>query len=78
MPRLVFLGPAREAAGTRHDVIDADTVAAVLDEAKVRYGRAFEEIVAVSQIWVNGEVVSFDTPVGPYDEIAVLPPVSGG
>ncbi|HEV8623265.1 MAG TPA: MoaD/ThiS family protein [Acidimicrobiia bacterium] len=32
------------------------------------------------RVWVNGDEPSggMDTPVGPKDEIAVLPPVSGG
>jgi molybdopterin converting factor small subunit len=78
MARLLLLGPAHEAAGTRHDEIEADTLDGVLIEAGVRYGAEFQAILSVSQIWLNGAPSRRDAPVGPYDEIAVLPPVSGG
>lgn len=76
--RVLFLGPARDAAGVREAQIDAPTLAAVLREAVTRYGQALEAVLAVSQVWVNGVEADPDTAVGPYDEVAVLPPVSGG
>lgn len=78
MARLLLLGPAHEAAGTRHDEIEADTLDGALSEAVARYGEGFRAILEVSQVWLNGAPARKDTPVGPYDEIAVLPPVSGG
>ena len=78
MTRVLLLGPAREAAGVRHDEIDGATVGDVLAAAVVRYGVDFERVLAVSQIWVNGDGAGPDQPVGPDDEVAVLPPVSGG
>ena len=78
MSRLLLLGPAREAAGVRHDELDGDTVGAVIAAAIARYGSAFADVVAVSALWVNGESADLAQPVGPGDEIAVLPPVSGG
>ncbi len=78
MSRILLLGPAREAAGVRDDHIDGVTLADVLRGAVLRYGAAFEEVLATSQVWVNGEPAEFTRPVGPHDEVAVLPPVSGG
>jgi molybdopterin synthase sulfur carrier subunit len=78
MARLLLLGPAREAAGVGNDEIDADSVAVVLQEAVARYGTAFEAVLGVSQIWINGEPADGRTAVGPDDQIAVLPPISGG
>ena len=78
MARVLLLGPAREAAGRSNDLIDADTIAQVLDEAVARYGTAFKEVLAVSQIWVNGEPADWSLALGPQDQVAVLPPVSGG
>ncbi|NNN01825.1 MAG: MoaD/ThiS family protein [Acidimicrobiaceae bacterium] len=78
MTRLLLLGPAREAAGVRHDEFDASTVDEVLRLAIERYGAHFERILAVSQVWVNGEVATPSDPVHPNDEVEVLPPVSGG
>jgi molybdopterin synthase sulfur carrier subunit len=69
---------AREAAGTGRDVIDADDVAGVLAVARARYGRRFEALLASCRIWVNGEPADPETPVSAADEVAILPPVSGG
>jgi molybdopterin converting factor small subunit len=30
------------------------------------------------RVWRNGEPTDRDEPVGPDDEVAILPPVSGG
>jgi molybdopterin converting factor small subunit len=76
--RLLLLGPAREAAGVRNDEVDGDTVAQVLAHCVVRYGDAFAEVLAASQVWVNGEVADVDDHLAPNDEVAVLPPISGG
>ena len=78
MARLLLLGPAREAAGTKHDVIDAVNVGDVLDVAVARYGRVFADVLATSQVWLNGEATDRSRAVTDHDEIAVLPPVSGG
>jgi molybdopterin synthase sulfur carrier subunit len=75
---LRLFASAREAAGTGRDVIDADTVGAVLDEARARYGATFTEILAGCRVWCNGEPATDDTPVVAGDEVAILPPVSGG
>jgi molybdopterin synthase sulfur carrier subunit len=76
--RLLLLGPAREAAGVRQDEIDGVTVGEVLEKAVARYGSDFARVLAVSQVWVNGDVADAADAVEPYDEVAVLPPVSGG
>ena len=78
MTRLLLLGPAREAAGVRHDEIEGETVGEVLEIAAARYGSAFTHVLAVSTIWCNGADTTLIDAVGPYDEIAVIPPISGG
>jgi MoaD family protein len=76
---LRLFAAAREAAGTSRDEIDgATTVAAVLAEARRRYGAGFAALLPTCRVWVNGEQADDATPVGPGDEVAVLPPVSGG
>jgi molybdopterin synthase sulfur carrier subunit len=69
---------AREAAGTGRDVIEGATVADVLSAARSRYGPSFAAVLTTAKVWVNGEPVPESTTVGPRDEVAVLPPVSGG
>jgi len=52
----------------------------VLDLMATRYGAEFAAVLDRSRVWVNGD----DTPDGRAtelhdgDEVAVLPPVSGG
>lgn len=73
----LFAG-AREAAGTGRDEIPGSTVAEVIDGARARYGAPFTEVLEHCQIWRNGEPAAGADPVGDADEVAVLPPVSGG
>ena len=54
------------------------TVAEVLAAARTRYGEQFVAVLAGSRVWLNGEPAHDDDVVGPHDEVAVLPPVSGG
>ncbi len=78
MATLRFFAAAREAAGTSVDTVNAATVGAVLAEARTRYGSHFEAVLGGCRVWLNGEPAELDAPVGDRDEIAVLPPVSGG
>ena len=78
MAKLILLGPAHDAAGRRDDVIDGATLEDVLAEAVTRYGTHFAALLDTSQVWINGEPAARSTPLGPHDEIMVLPPVSGG
>ncbi|MGP4044597.1 MoaD/ThiS family protein [Streptomyces sp. 2A115] len=80
MPRLLLFAAAREAAGRSNDVIPGGTLGEVLEQACSRYGPAFAEVLAYSRVWVNGEGRQDATGAAcaPDDEIAVLPPISGG
>jgi molybdopterin converting factor small subunit len=69
---------ARDAAGTGRDTIEAATVGGVLAEARTRYGARFEAVLDTAQVWRNGEPAALTDAVVEGDEIAVLPPVSGG
>ena len=78
MAKLILLGPAHDVAGRREDDFDGATLDAVLTEAVLRYGAAFESLLQSSQVWLNGEPAALSTFVNAHDEILVLPPVSGG
>jgi molybdopterin converting factor small subunit len=69
---------AREAAGTGCVELPGATVGDVLDAAGARFGATFVDVLATCRIWVNGDQAEATTAVGPGDEVAVLPPVSGG
>jgi molybdopterin synthase sulfur carrier subunit len=75
---LRLFASAREAAGTGRDDVPGDTVAEVLAAAGSRYGPEFAGLLSTCQVWRNGEPTDPTDAVGPGDEIAVLPPVSGG
>jgi sulfur-carrier protein len=80
MARLRLFAQAREAAGTAAISYDADTLGALLAIARVELGAGFGVVLDTSRVWVNGDepAAGDETPLGPDDEVAVLPPVSGG
>lgn len=78
MPVLRLFAAAREAAGTGRAVVAGATVDEVLDQACARFGDRFEAVLRDSRVWLNGEPVVGREAVGEDDEVAVLPPVSGG
>jgi molybdopterin converting factor small subunit len=78
MPVVRLFAQAREAAGTGRDELGGSTVGEVLADARRRYGDGFAAVLATSKVWVNGEPASESDPVAATDELAVLPPVSGG
>jgi sulfur-carrier protein len=78
MARLKLFGPASDAAGTKDEDVPGTSVGDVLAEACKRYGATFEEVLSSSTVWLNGEETNTDASVAATDEVAVLPPVSGG
>ena len=75
---LRLFGPAREAAGRSMDRMRATTVREVLAICDVRYGAEMARLTPSCAVWVNGEPATQSTPVRDGDEVAILPPVSGG
>ncbi|OHV43818.1 MoaD/ThiS family protein [Pseudofrankia sp. BMG5.36] len=81
MPTILLFASAREAAGRAADMIPGSTLGEVLDEARLRFGGEFARVLAASRVWINGEMLHGDVdgiPCRAGDEIAVLPPISGG
>lgn len=78
MARLRLFAQAREAAGTAKAEVAGSTVAQVLDEAVTLWGPGFCDVLSTCAVWVNGEPADRATNLAPDDEVAVLPPVSGG
>jgi MoaD family protein len=78
MAQIRLFASAREAAGTRSDTIPGATVGEVLDAAVAKYGGVFAGVLETAAVWCNGDAVARDHPVNESDEVAVLPPVSGG
>jgi molybdopterin converting factor small subunit len=78
MARLLLFGPAREAAGVSSVNLPGHDVGAIIAAAEERFGDTFVRILATSSVWLNGDAVEPDAFVGDNDEVAVIPPVSGG
>jgi molybdopterin converting factor small subunit len=78
MATLRMFAAVRQAAGTGRAEVPGTTVAEVLEAAGARFGPDFVEQLACCRVWCNGEPAEADTPVGERDEVALLPPVSGG
>lgn len=71
------IGTAAEDVTPPPEVTD---VAGLVDWLKAR-GPAYAEALAntaVVKVAVNQEYVPYDHPVGPGDEVALFPPVTGG
>ena len=80
MPKVtlrLFAG-AREIAGNGTITFEASTVQDLLVQAQDDLGEAFTQILSISRVWLNGEPVEGDSRISSGDEVAVLPPVSGG
>jgi len=80
---LRLFASAREAAGRgadEYDVGATPTVGALLDAAGSAYGPTFVTVLATARVWVNGDdpAAGRATQLADGDEVAVLPPVSGG
>jgi phosphohistidine phosphatase len=68
----------REIAGASRVRAGGRTAGEVADELSAAHGERFAAIAAVSSFVVNGERADRGTPVAEGDEVAILPPVSGG
>lgn len=82
MAHVRLFASLRELAGRDRDEILAATLADLVEEARRRYGPEFARALDYASVTVNGERVpeglAGETPIGPEDEVALLPPVSGG
>src|SRR5262245_31838834 len=68
----------REIAGASYVEAGGRTAGELADALSAAYGERFAQIAAVSSFVVNGERAERGTPVAQGDEVAILPPVSGG
>jgi molybdopterin converting factor small subunit len=78
LARVLFFGPARDATGAKSAELEGSSVDEVVAAAVQRYGQPLAHLIPSCRVWVNGDPARNDAPVGPDDEVAVLPPVSGG
>ena len=78
MARLRLFAGLRELAGTPEADVAGETVSDVVAGAVAEFGSEFERGLAQARIWVNGDPAEASQPVSDLDEVAIIPPVSGG
>ncbi len=78
MATLRLFAGLRDAAGTPRVEVPGTTVDEVLSEAVARFGPAFGASLQRARVWVNGEEADGADTVRDGDEVALIPPVSGG
>ena len=76
--RVRLFAALREAADASEAEVAGKTVGDVVDALSIRFGERFAAVAAVSSFVVNGERAARSTPIAEGDEVALLPPVSGG
>ncbi len=77
---VLFFASAREAAGTRSALFGSAgrTLEQLTGELVTAYGVDLERVLSTCAIWVNGQPAPPSRVLCAGDEVAVLPPVSGG
>lgn len=78
MVKVRLFAALRELAGASEVEVSGRTVAEVAEALSASQGLRFAAIVGVSSFVVNGERAAPATVLAEGDEVAVLPPVSGG
>jgi molybdopterin synthase sulfur carrier subunit len=78
MATLLLFGPARTAAGVGRATVEAGSLGELRSLVCERFGPGFEAVLSGSSLWLNGEPADGDPVLGDDDEVAVVPPVSGG
>ena len=78
MATLRLFASIREIAGTSSLEVDVNNVSDAITEACAQFGDDFAALVPSCRIWVNGNPAEPTDSVTAQDEIALLPPVSGG
>ncbi len=78
--RVRFFAAARDAAGTREVTTRPQSLGVLLESLRADHGPTFAAVLATARVWVNGEDPADGdaTMLASGDEVAVLPPVSGG
>jgi len=73
----------REMAGSSVVDVDASTVGELLARLSAQLGPGFDRVMAAGSVVVNGDRIAAgdataSRPIDDDDEVALLPPVSGG
>lgn len=76
--RVRLFAALREFAGASEVETSGATVGDVVKALSERYGERFAKVARAGSVVVDGERVPADRALADGDEVALLPPVSGG
>ena len=76
--RVRLFAALREIAGAPNVEAEGDTVGEVIDALAARYGERFDAIARAGSAVVDGERAEPSRSLSGREEVALLPPVSGG
>jgi MoaD family protein len=76
--RVRLFASLRELAGASELHADGDSVGQVVARLSDRYGARFAEIARAGSFVVDGERAELERALADGDELALLPPFSGG
>jgi MoaD family protein len=76
--RVRLFAALRELAGSSDVEASGATVGDVIMGLSERYGERFAKVARAGSVVVDGERVPTDRALADGDEVALLPPVSGG
>jgi molybdopterin synthase sulfur carrier subunit len=68
----------RDLAGSNEVEVEGADVREVVDHLSARFGDRFAAIARAGSVVVDGERARLETPLDGREEVALLPPVSGG
>jgi sulfur-carrier protein len=76
--RVRLFAALRELAGSAHVEAEGGSVAEIVDALSARFGERFAAIASAGSVVVDGERADPSTALVGGEEVALLPPVSGG
>jgi molybdopterin converting factor small subunit len=76
--RVKLFAALRDIAGASELDVDASDVATLREDLSAKFGEEFARILAAGAVIVDGEKAGPGRNLEPDDEVALLPPVSGG
>ncbi len=87
--KVSFHATVREVAGVPEVDVEAEDIASLLQALRKRFGERLYRLIAEDGrlrddivVLINGQNIgnskNFKEKIGPHDEVAIFPPVSGG
>jgi molybdopterin converting factor small subunit len=76
--KVIMFGPVRDITKCSSLVMTGATVGDILNQLVIHFGSPLSRLLETCAVWVNGEKSNENVKLKTGDEVAILPPVSGG